>query len=142
MASITIPVDGTTVILNGRAITDFSEGDFIEVNPVNAHTSRVNSAGGGVNISGHVSAGVHDVIIRVQKYGEDDAWLNNAINQGVTLFNGSIKENFSRDGVAFTASTILENGSITTKPSNVGNNTDGNAVMEYTIQFRNVRRNI
>lgn len=142
MAVITIPTDGTTLVLNGRAITDFNEGDFIEINPVNPQTSRINSAGGGVNISQHVSAGVHNVVIRVQRYGQDDAWLNNAINQGATLFNGSVKEAFTRDGTDFVASTILENGSVTTKPPVVGNNTDGNAVMEYTIQFRNVRREI
>lgn len=142
MAAILIPVDGTTLVLNGRAITSFVEGDYLEMTPVNPLTSRTNSADGGVNVSTHVSAGVHDVIVRVQRYGEDDAWLNNAVNQGAVLFNGSVKEVFQRDGVEFTASTILENGSITTLPTVVGNNTDGNSVMEYTIQFRNVRRNI
>ena len=70
-------------------------------------------------------------------------YLNSAINQeDVTVFNGSVKEDFVRDGVAGAESYILENGSFTTRPSNVKNDTDGNAMMEYTIRFRNATRNI
>ncbi|MBL1319593.1 MAG: hypothetical protein JKY80_01925 [Mariprofundaceae bacterium] len=143
MSVISMQADSTSVVLNGVAITDFGEGDTIELNPVNALTSHVNSANGGVNINKRNDANVHDMILRVQKFSGSDVFLNSAINQGdITIFNGSAKEDFTRDGNAAAEAYTLENGSITVQPSNVKNNTDGNALMEYTIRFRNAFRNI
>lgn len=135
--------ESTTLVLNGFAITDFAEGDRLELNPVNPLTSHINSANGGVTINKRVDGGVHDLIIRVERFSGSDVFLNSAINQeDVVIFNGSVKEDFTRDGTAGAESYILENGSITTRPSNVKSNTDGNAVMEYTIRFRNATRSI
>ena len=143
MATITMAAESTSLILNGTAITDFAEGDVVELNPVNPLTGRINSSNGGVNVNKRIDGGVHDLIVRVQKYSASDVFLNSAINQEApTVFNGSVKEDFTRDGVAGAESYILENGTITTRPSNVKNNTDGNGMMEYTIQFRNATRNI
>ena len=143
MAVITMSADSTTLVLNGFAITDFAEGDTVELNPVNALTSHVNGSDGAVNINKRNDAGVHDLIVRVQKFSGSDVFLNSARNQDApTVFNGSVKEDFTRDGTAGAESYILENGSVTTQPSNVKNNTDGNAMMEYTIRFRNATRNI
>lgn len=143
MAVITMAANSTSLILNGFAIVDFAEGDFVELNPVNALTSHVNGADGAVNINSRNDGGVHDLVVRVQKFSGSDVFLNSAVNQAEpVIFNGSVKEDFNRDGQAGAESYILENGSITTRPSNVKNNTDGNGLMEYTIRFRNATRNI
>lgn len=143
MANITMLADSTTLVLNGTAIPDFAEGDYLELNPINPATSHVNSSNGGVNIHKRFDAGVHDLIVRVQKDSASDVFLNSAINtESPTIFNGSVKEDFTRDGVAGSDSYTLENGSITTRPTNTKNNTDGNAMMEYTIRFRNAIRSL
>lgn len=143
MAVITMSADSTTLVLNGFPIVDFAEGDILELNPVNDLTSHINGASGAVNINKRNDGGVHDLIIRVQKMSASDVFLNSARNQAdPTVFNGSVKEDFIRDGTAGAESYILENGSITTQPGNVKSNTDGNGMMEYTIRFRNATRNL
>lgn len=135
--------DSTTLVLNGFAITDFAEGDIIELNPANPLTSHVNGSAGSVNINKRNDSGVHDLVMRVQKMSGSDVFLNSARNQAVpVIFNGSVKEDFVRDGTAGAESYILENGSFTTQPGNTKNNTDGNGMVEYTIRFRNATRNI
>jgi hypothetical protein len=57
-----------------------------------------------------------------------------------TLFNGSAKEAFIRDGNNFEENWILQNGTFTTQPSEVKNNQDGNNIIEYTIRFRTAQR--
>jgi hypothetical protein len=143
MPTITMEAQSVSLVLNGTPITDFAEGDIVELNPANPLTSHVNASEGGVNISKRVDGGVHDLIVRVQKMSASDVFLNSAINQQApVVFDGSVKEDFLRDGQAAAESYILENGSITTRPSNVKNNTDGNGLMEYTIRFRNATRNL
>jgi hypothetical protein len=143
MAVITMSADSTTLVLNGFAITDFAEGDIVELNPANDLTSHINGSAGAVNINKRSDAGVHDLIVRVQKFSGSDVFLNSARNQAEpVIFNGSVKEDFTRDGTAGAESYILENGSITTQPANAKNTTDGNGMMEYTIRFRNATRNI
>ena len=143
MAVITMSADSTTLVLNGFAITDFAEGDIVELNPANELTSHVNGSANSVNINKRNDAGVHDLIVRVQKFSGSDVFLNSQRNQATpVVFNGSVKEDFTRDGTAGAESYILENGSMTAQPSNVKSNTDGNEMMEYTIRFRNATRNI
>ena len=143
MAVIQLDADSSSLILNGTPINNLAEGDVIEINPTNDLTSRVNSSEGGVNINERVDGGVSDLIVRVQRYSDSDILLNSAINsKPLTVFNGSLKEDFTKDGIAGVESYILESGSITTKPSNVKNNTDGSGMMEYTIRFRNATRNL
>ena len=143
MSIITMAADSVSLVLNGFPIVDFAEGDVVELNPVNPLTSHVNSAAGGVNINGRNDGDVHDLVIRVQKASASDVFLNSSINQAApVVFNGSAKEDFIRDGIGGSESYILENGSHTTRPSNVKNNTDGNAMMEYTIRFRSATRSL
>jgi len=143
MSVITMQADSTSVILNGTAITDFAEGDVIELNPVNPLSTQTNGANGGVVISSRNDSGVHDMVLRIQKLSPSDIFLNSARNGvPITVFNGSVKEDFTRDGVAAAESYTLESGSITAQPANVKNNTDGNAMMEYTIRFRNAFRSL
>ena len=143
MPSIVMSADSVSLILNGFPVLDFTEGDFLELNPVNPLTSHINSANGGVNINERSDGGVYDLVFRVQKYSVADVFLNSAGNQKpIAVFNGSVKEDYSRDGTDGVESYLLENGSITTRPGNTKNNQDGNASMEYTLRFRNVVRSI
>jgi hypothetical protein len=135
--------DSVSLVLNGFPIVDFAEGDIVELEPVNDLTSHVNGANGAVNINKRNDGDVHNLTIRVQKMSGSDVFLNSARNQASpTIFNGSLKEDFIRDGTAGAESFILENGSITTQPGNTKNNTDGNGLMEYMIRFRTATRNL
>lgn len=143
MPTIILHADSTSLILNGVPYPDFAAGDFLELSMPNALTSRVNAANGGVNVGQRVDANIGVLTFRVQKYSSSDINLNNARNQASpVIFNGSIKEDFSRDGTNTVESIVLENGTITTQPTNTKNNTDGNGLMEYMIEFRNVVRNL
>jgi len=143
MPSIVFNADATSLILNGNAIADFIEGDILELAPVNPLTSHVNGANGSVNINKRSDAGVHDLTVRVIKYSDSDVYLNSQLNQETpVLFNGSCKENYIKDGNDGVESWLLENGSFTTRPGSVKNNTDGNSNVEYVLRFRNCVRNI
>lgn len=142
MANITFPAESSTLVLNERTLVDSIEGDFLTLTPVNPKTSRVNGSNG-VSIASRSDGQVYDLTVPVQKYGEYDVFLNNALNQAdPVVFAGSLKENFQRDGVDFVGTWSLEMGSITTQPTDTRNNQDGNAMVEYTIQFRNAKRSI
>lgn len=143
MSQIVISADTATVVMNGRIITDIAAGDYITLTPTNPLTSRANSAQNGVTISKRVDAGVTVMVVRVQKFSNDDIWLNQQINANTpVVFNGSVKESFVRDGAALKETYDLQVGSITTQPTQTKNNQDVNALMEYTIEFRNSRRNV
>ena len=143
MAGIALAVDSTTVVINGTALLDLVEGDYVIITPVNPATSHVNSTNGGVNINERSDRGVHDVLLRVQRFSQTDVFMNNLLRQSPpVLVNGSAKENFMRDGVAGVESWIMENGSVTTQPTSTKNSTDGNALQEYTIRFRLASRNL
>ena len=143
MSQIVISADTATFVLNGRIITDIAAGDYITLTPTNPLTSRANSAQNGVTISKRVDAGVTVMVVRVQKFSNDDIWLNQQINANTpVVFNGSVKESFVRDGAALKETYDLQVGSITTQPTQTKNNQDVNALMEYTIEYRNVVRNV
>jgi hypothetical protein len=142
MSNVILQGNSTTLTLNGYVFTDLIEGDAIELAPVNPKTFRINSAQG-VTVGNRSDGDVHDLKIRVQKYGQDDVFLNSAMNQvDPVIFNGSMKENFIRDGADGVGSWILELGSLTDRPTDLKNTQDGNAVIEYTVQVRAATRNI
>jgi hypothetical protein len=142
MSVITLAADSTSLILNGAGITQFAEGDFITLTPVNPKTGRVNSATG-VNINNRMDGDVYDLVVRVQKYGSDDVLLQSWVNSSTpVVINGSAKEQFQRDGRDFTESYTLDAGSFTKQPTDTKNNQEGNEMMEYTIQFRRAKRNL
>ena len=142
MANIVYATDSTTLTLNGHVFTSFITGDFIEVAPVNEATARVNSADG-VSISKRADNDVHNVTVRLQANSQDDIFLNSALAGGKpTVFAGSLKENFTADGTDSVDTWTFEAGSILTRPTKIGNNQEGNAVMEYVIQFRFASRAI
>ena len=143
MAGIALAVDSTTVVLNGTALQDLVEGDYVVITPVNPATSHVNSINGGVNINERSDRGVHDVLLRVQRFSQTDVFMNSLTRQSPpVVINGSAKESFTRDGVEGVESWILELGSVTTQPTSTKSSTDGNALQEYVLRFRNASRNL
>ena len=74
MSTIALAADSTSLILNGAGITQFSEGDFLTLAPVNPLTGHVNTQTG-VNINKRMDGNVYDLTFRVQKYGSDDVLL-------------------------------------------------------------------
>lgn len=140
MAVISVDATSATLTLNGYAFSSFAEGDFITLAFPNPHTSRTNSAGGGVSIQERIDGGVCDMTVRVQKYSDDDVFMNTQINSGVIVFDGSLKEAYTKDGSDASENFSLGAGSITTKPTSTKNNQDGNAMLEYVIQFRDAKR--
>ena len=142
-AVITLAADSTTLTLNGRAFTSLGVGDYLELAPVNPLTTQTPGGDGGVTIQGRSDGGVTDVTVRVQKFDDDDVFLNSARNQSSpVVFDGSVKTNFVKSGTDGVESYVLESGTITTQPTDGKNDQDGNALMEYVIQFRNSSRNI
>jgi hypothetical protein len=138
--TIQLKNNSTTLELNERLYTDLVEGEFLSLTPVNAKTFRVNDSKD-VTVGNRADGGVHDLVIRVVKNSADDIVLNNAINQSTpVVFNGSMKELMVKDGSDFTSTWDLVGGTLTTRPTDARNNQDGNAVMEYTIQFRDAVR--
>lgn len=143
MSVIILAAEATTVTLNGYNLTSLTEGDFVTLAPVNPLTSHTNASAGGVNINGRVDGAVMDMTVRVQKLSADDVFLNSARNSALpTVFNGSSKTNYNRDGVDAVETYTLESGSITTQPTDTKNNQDGNAMMEYVIRFRSAVRSL
>lgn len=142
MARITVAVDNATLTLNGRVMRDFEEGDNFTLTPVNARTAHTNGSNDGVTIHETVNGGVHDLVLRVTKFSDDDVFLNTLRNDASVIIDGSCKELFVKDGTEGVDTHELQTGSVTTQPTTVKSDTDGNSLMEYTIRFRNVVRSI
>lgn len=142
MANIIYATDSTTLTLNGYVFNNFIAGDYIDLAPVNDATAQVDSADG-VSITKRADGDVHLLTVRVQKNTQDDVFLNSAANSNPPeVLAGSLKEAFSRDGTDGVDNWTLEAGSITTRPTTVKNNQDGNAVHEYVVRFRFATRAI
>ena len=142
MSTILLNANSTTLVLNGTPVNDFAAGDILELTPLNPLTSHVNGSVG-VNINKRSDSGAYTLVVRVQRKSDSDIFFNSAVNgEDITVFNGSLKENFLKDGIAGVESWILESGSITVLPTETFNDTDGNAMMEYTLEFRFCQRNI
>lgn len=142
MAKITVPADSSTLTLNGRVIRDYEAGDVYTLTPVNPSTAHTNSSNGGVTIHERVDRGVHDMVVRVQKFSDDDVFLNTLRNDPAGIIDGSLKEVFTKEGAEGVDTHELQSGSVTTQPTPVKSDTDGNSLMEYTIRFRDVVRSI
>ena len=143
MPNITFNADSTSLILNGFAYADFASGDIVELAPVNPVTAQTNGTGGSVAISKRSDGGVHILKARFLIASDSDIQLNTAQEQETpVVFNGSLKENFVKDGVDGVETYILENGSLTDRNTATKNDQEGNKMVEYTIQFRNATRAI
>lgn len=140
MATISLAADSTTITLNGFIITDLVDGDTVTITPVNpatAHTRSVRS----VNIQARSDARVRDVVFRVPKYGDSDAWLNERMQRTAPeILEGTIKEDLVRDGEEVVSTWSVLQGSVTDQPTDTRNNVDGSNMMEYTIRFNDCTR--
>jgi len=142
MAIISYAADSATLTLNGYVFTNLIAGDTMELAPVNDATSQVESAAG-VSITTRSDKDVHTLTVRVQKNSQDDIFLNSARNSSTpTVLEGSLKENFTKDSTDGVDNVSLEGGSVTTQPTSVKNNQEGNGVHEYMIRFRFAIRTI
>ncbi|MBL3520305.1 hypothetical protein H0A43_07440 [Arcobacter lanthieri] len=145
---------GKSIILNGDATTmqlkvgsdnltvdDLVAGDTITITPINAETTRTYGAGNSVNIQRHTAKDVHTVVFRVQKLNNTDKALANYMNAKTLtqVIEGSIKTIYYEDGEQMIENYKISGGSLTTKPTETKNNTDGNASMEYTLEAFVVR---
>ena len=143
MAIISLNADSTSLILNGTSFNDFVEGDYIDIAPVNPLSSRINGSQGSVNVTKRTDSGVHDITARFIRYSDSDIAMTEILNsEEVTILEGTIKESFTKDGAASKESWELTGGSITVQATSVKNNQDGNAAMEYVLQFRTAVRKI
>lgn len=145
MATISLNSNSTTLKLKNvtldseRVVTDFIAGDIIVIAPVNAQTSRTYSAEG-VNIQGRVDKDVRTITFTVEKFGDTDEFMNEAIYSGQTcVFEGSAKSLYFKDGEQRTETYSFKGGSITTLATDTKNNRDGNNEMTYVIEARVTR---
>ena len=140
---------GSPIILNGDATTmqlqigsdnltvdDLIAGDTITITPLFAETTRTYGAGNSVNIQRHTNKDVHTVVFRVSKLNNTDKALSNYMNAKTLsqVIDGSVKTIYYEDGSQKIENYKISGGSITTKPTDTKNNTDGNNSMEYTIE--------
>ena len=140
MSTIQLLADSTTLVLNGRLFNDFIDGDALVMTFPNDLASR-NRSVRGLNIQKRSDSDVTDLTFTLPKYSDDEIWMNSQRNsQTPVLFKGSVKENYIKDGVEFVTTYTLEDGTITTQPTDTRNNTDGNQEMAYTIQFNKAIR--
>jgi len=135
MSVITFKADSTTLVLNGQVISDFVNGDIIELSPVNPLTSRTYGSNRSVNIQLRADRDVYTLKFRVLRNSDSDVFLNNLLNQDKpAVIEGSLKEIYIKDGEELVESFEIEAGSFTDKPTYVKNNQDGNFQVEYTIE--------
>lgn len=138
-----LPSNSTTLILNGYVFNDYAAGSYIDLNPVNPLSERINGANDSFTVTQRVDSNVFDLIIRLVRYSGDDVILTGFMNQArLAVFNGSLKQDYlNADGLgdAFENWT-LEGGTFTTQPSHNKDNLTNNHIIEYTWQFRNAKR--
>lgn len=143
MAVITLAANSTTLVLNGFIFNDFLEGDYITLETDNDLASHVVSSDGGAIIKERIDGGVSLLTMRLPKFSDSDIFINSIINSdGITLLNGSMKENFTKDEVEGVESFILENGYVVKKPGSTKNNQDPNGLVECQVRFINSQRNL
>lgn len=131
----------STLILNGEAILDFIEGDYITLSFPNPVSNRSNGEGNSVTVSKRVDSDVAILAVSVKKLSAADRFLNSKrFLEIIEVFQGSIKENYSADGVEGVESYLLENGTFTDQGDDTRNNQERGDVMVYTIEFRRVSR--
>lgn len=143
MTAIVMAAAEPSLILLGFPITDFAAGDAVTLTPVNPMSEHVNGGNNSVNIAPRIDSGVHDLKVRVLAGSTSDEYLNNQANQpSLTVFNGTLRRDYQKDGAARVESWTLENGSFTTRPTRTQNsqNSEASGVIEYTIRFRNAVR--
>lgn len=127
----------STLVLNGTAILDFIEGDYMSLTFPNPTTSRAGGDNNNVTVSGRVDALVCMLAVTVKKMSAADKFLNKQrFTDTPTIFQGSVKDNYSANGAEFVESFLLENGSLTEQTEDSRNNQERTDGVTYTIEFR------
>lgn len=140
MAAIVLDTTNSTLTLNGRSIEDTPEGDVFTISYQGDASAQTQGLNGGVVVKSNAGKYTAVLTVRVLKDSADDAFFNNLVNQEtVEIVNGSLKTNFTRDGVDGTDTYTISNGSVQTRGDNTINNTDGEEVSEYGILCSAVR---
>lgn len=136
MANILYDSANTTVTINGRVFTDLAQGDAVKIEFPNEKSSKTKGINRSSVIKKRMDGNEANVTVLVLKASADDVFLNNILNQSeLIILDGSIKTNFTRDGVAGVDSYALENGTLVIHPEDTKNNVDGDEVMSYKINF-------
>lgn len=130
-----------TLTLNGRVIEDTVEGDVFTVAFGNDITSQTQGVNGGKVIKKRNDKDDGLLTIRILRYSADDAYITNQINNadGAVVFEGSLKVNFTRDGVDGVETHSISGGSLISRSDNTINNTDGEDISEYNILSTMIR---
>ena len=133
----------STLTLNGRTIEDTPEGDVFVISYQNNVTNQTQGVSGGVVIKPTVNKDSALITVRVLRDRSDDAWFTNQINQEpIVSLAGSLKTNFTRDGVDGVETYTITGGSIQTRSDHTINNTDGEEVSEYILLVSNAVRSL
>jgi len=140
MSIMTVDIKNATLTLNGRTIEDSPEGDMFTVAYGNDITNQTQGVNGGKVIKERNDKDDGLLTIRLLRYSADDAFMNNAVNNpDITIFDGSLKINFTRDGVDGVETHSIAGGSLITRSDNTANNQDGEDVQEYSILSTMIR---
>lgn len=139
--SISIQSSSLTMVLNGITNSDLFNGDAVTLTYPNEKTSHTNGVNDSIVVKSSKDGDVAEVTINVLKLGDFDVFLNTEFEKEVpTIFNGSIKRNFVKDGTDGTETISLSNGTATKKPDATFNTKDGDELMAYTFRFRAAKR--
>ena len=140
--TIIIPVEGTTLTLNGYAFKDLADGDTIALSFANDKTSLTLGTNGTATIKNRLAGDVAELTVNVMKYGNDDIYMNPFAENGVDngVLSGTLQRNYTKDDSDFVESYSLSAGSITKKPDNTINTQDGEELLSYTIRFAYAKR--
>ena len=142
MSKIVVDTINSTLTFAGRTIEDTPEGDVFTISYANDVSSQTQGVNGGVVAKSRADKYAATLTVRVLKYSVDDAFLNNLVNaETLQLNQGSLKTNFTRDGIDGTETYDIQNGTIQTRGDATVNNTDGEDVVEYGI-FANMPRSV
>lgn len=143
MGVIAVDTVNATLTLNGRTIEDTPEGDVFTIAYQNDISTQTQGTNGGLVAKERTDKDMALVTIRLLRYSADDAFMTNQINQSaISVFNGSLKVNFVRDGVDGVETHTLSNGTLQSRGDNTVNNTDGEDIQEYVIQFGQAVRSL
>lgn len=132
---ITIPVGGSTLIINNHSITQFGQGEIISLSYENKMAERIYGVGNSVNINERVDADVAVITFNVMRYRDDDFFLSALINQDpIATLYGSLQEGYRADDEDAVGNWILSAGSFQSHPDKKINNQTGEETVEYMIE--------
>jgi len=143
MGVISVDTVNATLTLNGRTIEDTPEGDVFTIAYQNDVSTQTQGTNGGLVAKERSDKNMALFTVRLLRYSADDAFMTNQINQeSITVFDGSMKVDFTRDGVDGVETHLLSNGTVQSRGDNTVNNQDGADIQEYIIQFGQAIRSL